>query len=179
MNRCLLAYFFHIHWVLLRKLHTVITWVLNSWGRRSRKDGFGLLWQEQFDPCRNAERAASGLGRNDSGGNWWTSPCCRASLLLQNEHPVCRHPTTAQRTWSQDPEKYHCVYGVGGESSCLSVSISRFLEGQPKYFEQLLAQTPGLCGICNNLIPHNNNPSYILLFYGMYAWLPFLSKGIL
>lgn len=61
----------------------------------------------------------------------------------------------------------------------LGDDISRFLEGQPWHFEELLAQIPVLYRICNNLIPHNNNPGYILPFYGMYAWLPFLSKGIL
>lgn len=98
--------------------------------------------------------------------------CCRTSIPSVGTPP--RLSGLEART-----QRNITVFTGWGESSCLSVNISRFLEGQPKYFEQLLAQTPGLCGICNNLIPHNNNPSYILLFYGMYAWLPFLSKGIL
>lgn len=61
----------------------------------------------------------------------------------------------------------------------LWVSISIFLEGKPWQYVENLAQIPVLCRICYGLISCNNNHGYILLFYGMYAWLPFLSRRIL
>lgn len=151
--------FIHLNWVILENLCTIfMTWVINSLQWRSREGDHDLLWQEQFD-CPVAEQAS----------------CCRTNILSIGTHCSSRgFQTRTQRNiimFAQRKEKKNQapLALVLTFSHCCKASHSTLKNSWHKFLFYVDFAATSF---------HSNNLSYILLFYGMHASLPFLSKGI-